>query len=300
MTTVLTPPPSIDDVTRRDLLRGIGALGAGWVLASCGTAAAPRRGGPRATREAVGADGGAVTVPADPQRVVAADQQSLARLLDLGVVPVAAGTTSPGLTGERDFNPALYPLGAGEVQPFLFSEPDYELIAALEPDLVVMLAPSVDGGVAGGVGPYEELAPLAVFDGEGAPLEQLRNAARIVGRERREEEVIAEFEAGLEARAADVAVDSVSVVKPGDESSFITYTAAEEVTGMLARLLGITVVPGPEEADEYGEIELSLEQLSEVADYLTYGGNGGLAHLREELIEMADFLASPAGRAAGR
>lgn len=299
MTTVLTPPPSIDDVTRRDLLRGIGALGAGWVLASCGTAA-PRRGGPGATREAVGADGGVVTVPADPQRVVAADQQSLARLLDLGVVPVAAGTTSPGLTGERDFNPALYPLGAGEVQPLLFSEPDYELIATLEPDLVVMFAPFVDGGVAGGVGPYEELAPLAVFDGEGAPLEQLRNAARIVGRERRAEEVIAEFDAGLEARAADVAVDSVSVVKPGDESSFITYTAAEEVTGMLARLLGITVVPGPEEADEYGEIESSLEQLSEVADYLTYGGNGGLARLREELIEMADFLASPAGRAAGR
>lgn len=39
---VRRPPAAapIDDITRRDLLRGTGALGAGWVLAGCGSKAA--------------------------------------------------------------------------------------------------------------------------------------------------------------------------------------------------------------------------------------------------------------------
>lgn len=89
--------PTIDDVTRRGLLRGAGTLGAGWVLAGCGpdgrqaTAPSPSR-RTRTVQDAFGE----VQVPADPQRLVVLDRrQTMPLLLSLGVVPVAAGTIDP-------------------------------------------------------------------------------------------------------------------------------------------------------------------------------------------------------------
>jgi len=67
----LPAPPPIDDITRRDLLRGVGALSAGWALAGCADdggddAAGTDAGDSRLVEHPLGS----TRIPRRPQRVV--------------------------------------------------------------------------------------------------------------------------------------------------------------------------------------------------------------------------------------
>lgn len=117
MPTLLTPPAtrlltpqrlrphdldrSIDDTTRRDL----------FLLAGCGRTDAPQP--TAAMRQFTDSTGSSVSIPVEPRRVVAADNVTLPRMLDLGLIPIAAGSTGAEFNGGREFNGDLYPLGAG-------------------------------------------------------------------------------------------------------------------------------------------------------------------------------------------
>ena len=116
------------------------------------------------------------------------------------------------------------------------------------------------------------------------------------------------------------------LVRPFGDADIFIYTEREPFTALWLDLLGVTAVPGPEEASEAGTIIVSAERLSvlegealivvdgldrmetkalwpllpaveaghvhSMADYLTYNGGGGLSALREQIVGIAEFLAS--------
>ncbi|MCK9494349.1 MAG: ABC transporter substrate-binding protein [Dehalococcoidia bacterium] len=329
-TSLITAPP--EDATRREFITGVGAAAlAAAFLAACGEDPADDRtatptGTPEATTRVVDHAFGTIEVPVDPQRVIVADNNALPYILELGVVPIAAGSLGPEVFDGRDFHPALYELGAEETVPFSRDEPDYELVASLAPDLIIGSTFSLLNRVAGGVETYEQMAPLAAVDSDLPVFEQIRGYARILGREERAEALIAEFEDSIRSLAADVSVTDISIARAFGESDVFIYTEAEPFTALWLDLLGVTVVPGTENASEAGTIIASAEQLSElqgealividgidrlegnplwpllpavqagkvhsVGDYLTYNGGGGLNALREQIVGIAEFLAT--------
>lgn len=135
MTTALLTPPEITDATRRQLLWGGAALTT-LAVVGCGTPDEPDAAAPR-TRVITSANG-PVWIPLDPQRVVALDPVTTEHLAALGVSAV-------GATVEGFFEPlallqpdAAHVLGAD-------GTPNIELIASLQPDLIVGWPPFVEG-----------------------------------------------------------------------------------------------------------------------------------------------------------
>lgn len=136
---VTTPVPSeVDDITRRDLHKRLGVLGAGWVLAGCGAdgqeAAAPS---PVATTRAFEHSQGTTEIPTRPARIVTiTDQNALLPLLELGVIPVG----SAGLVGDdgtKKFRRTEGFDASGVTFVGSYLEPNVEAIAELRPDLIV-------------------------------------------------------------------------------------------------------------------------------------------------------------------
>lgn len=156
--TLLTPrtirrpgPPSIDDVTRRDLLRGASAallLGAAGCDEPGGEAAAPTAApGVRRIEHALGA----ADVPARLKRVVVIDSFTTLHTALLLDVPVVGATTFDGAEPFASFLPSEETEGIASVG---YLELDLEAIAALEPDLIV-------GSEQFMAEPYDRLAQIA-------------------------------------------------------------------------------------------------------------------------------------------
>lgn len=156
--TLVTPaPPPIEDLNRRDLLRGAGALGAGWVLAGCARTGAP---GTSAATSA-GTDD-ASPAAAGPGRVATLGLEDA--VLALGVTPV-------GVTRTWDGEDPAYLAHLLREVPSVgnFGEPDLEALALSAPDVVLtfpfvadeigaqleqfthvrLVEPPVEGGVEG-------------------------------------------------------------------------------------------------------------------------------------------------------
>ena len=121
-------------------ITGVGAAAlAAAFLAACGeedAAATTPTATPEATTRQVDHYFRTTEIPAAPQRVIVTDNNALPYVLELGVVPIAAGTLEGSFDG-GDFHPSLYPLGVAEATPFARDTPDFELIASLNPDLIV-------------------------------------------------------------------------------------------------------------------------------------------------------------------
>jgi ABC-type Fe3+-hydroxamate transport system substrate-binding protein len=122
------PPPTVDDVTRREFL--IGAAGLLLLPAGCGSGredGGEAPGQTRTVRHALGE----TRIPENPRRMVVLDVVTLEHVLALRMMPVG------------------YPLDGGAPPPYLESmldgvesvgtigEPSLERIAVLEPDLIV-------------------------------------------------------------------------------------------------------------------------------------------------------------------
>src|SRR5262245_19339590 len=106
--------PTIEDLTRRQFMSS--ALAAALLIA-CSDEDKPNV-ATTAARSVKDAYGNSIEVPVAAQRVVAADNGTLPWLLELGVVPVAAGSVGTTPNGGTDFPQALYALGANKVKPF--------------------------------------------------------------------------------------------------------------------------------------------------------------------------------------
>ena len=207
-----------------------------------------------------------MVIPANPQRVVAADSVTLPAMLDLGVVPIAAGAGGSDAETDDSFHPGLYALGADKVQPISRFEPSLEQIAELDPDLIIATDIHV-GLLTDGVDTYGGLAPVVVIDSGGeSSFETLRNIGRVLGQEERAEQLIAETEQAMRARAQKVEVDVISFIAPavGPAEVYVFITAANPFIGFLADLLDFETAPGPEDAMMDGGYALmSFELLAE-------------------------------------
>lgn len=314
----------VEDITRRGLL--VAPLAAALFAACRSDSAEEQAAAPfpttRTVKDAYGSD---VVVPVAPQRVVAADNSTLPWVLELGFIPVASGTIAASFLEGRDFQPALYALGAGEVKPYSRNEPDYELLASLKPDLVIGTTFAFEGQIKDKGEGYRRLAPTVVIDTAAGPLASLRAVAKVLGREDRAEQLIAEFERAIKQAAPRASVKTISVVRFTRGEQVFLYTRKDPIAGLLARLVDVTIVPGSERADDSGLILVSAERLREAAgealivldtpdvsldtnptyrllpsvqakrvheagSYLIFYGNAGLAPLREQLVGVARFI----------
>lgn len=324
----LLEPEVIEDATRRQFITGVGAAAlAAAFLAACGEEDDPTNtptGTPEATTRTVDHAFGTTEIPANPQRVIVTDNNALPYVLELGVTPIAAGTLE-GFFDGQDFHPALSSLGADGIVSFARDTPDYELIAGMNPDLIIGASFPLLNRVEGGTTTYEQMAPVVAVDSDLPVFEQIRGYGRILGREAEAEALIAGFEGSIRDLASDVAVEQISIVRPFGDTDIFIYTEKEPFTALWLDLLGVSVVPGPEEASAGGSIIVSSERIADLqgealivvdgierletnplwpllpavqaghvhsmGDYLTYNGGGGLNALRDQIVGIAEFLA---------
>ncbi|GAB3190663.1 ABC transporter substrate-binding protein [Nesterenkonia suensis] len=244
-------------------------------LAACGESSAaneetPARGEAQAPAETITVDYGEFTgeIPAEPERVVVIEGRAdLEFALTVGYPVIASGFffgRDGALFDELD---ELVPEALDTFDFADSHEPDYEVVASLEPDLIVMRQNAYTGDFYG-LDRLEEIAPiLAVETGVADWQQVLRDQAEILGREDAVEEEIGRY---------TELVDEITA-RSGEELSKLSLawgTALDEpgmfvITNSLgnavAEDLGITL-PHYDPEDEDGHFEISEENLDVVAD----------------------------------
>lgn len=141
------------------------------VLGACADADA---GADVATTRTVYLDGGTVEVPVEPQRVVVLQSFLLPHVLSMGIEPIGVGLDD-GAIDPDDVVPEWLEVELGDdVTVFAEEEPDLELIAALEPDLIVAFREE-DGHAQ-----LRDLAPLAVIDRDAREWRELTDGVAAV------------------------------------------------------------------------------------------------------------------------
>jgi iron complex transport system substrate-binding protein len=154
----LPVPPG---VSRRGFLAGVGGIAALGTLAACGGGDSGGSGVEGPTRQ-IQAANGAVTIPADPQRVACVDFYTTYALLDAGVTPIATAQATVGgvYAPYQQAYDAIPKLG----QP---TSINVEALAAAAPDLVLgTKVPTMQAGLEDRL---REIAPYALFDSGSEP-----------------------------------------------------------------------------------------------------------------------------------
>ncbi|MGY1814546.1 ABC transporter substrate-binding protein [Blastococcus sp. SYSU D00820] len=253
--------------------RTVALLGAGLVLAGCGSAEAGSSASSTATAEtrSVAHAMGTAEIEGTPERVVVLDTGELDAVLALGVTPVGAVRTDvsdelPGFVEAAGVDPAdIENVGT-------IAEPDLEAIAGLEPDLI--LSNTVRHEAI-----YEQLAAIApTVMAENIAVtwkENLLLAGEALGRSDEAEQLLAEHEeraAEVGALFGDPAGTEVSVVRFIDGSSIRLYGAGSFIGTVLADA-GFGRPPVQQVDDFF--VEIGQEQLAQAeGDLVFYSGYG--------------------------
>lgn len=177
--------------------------------------------------------GRTVSIPVSPQRIVSVrEEQFTAPLWELGANLVG----SAGLTDANKNDGKPYPRGAYDLFHLTFensgltwigspNEPDFEAMAALEPDLI--LAPAWQQNL---VEKYSAIAPTIIFDPtKDRALDRYRRIADVAGK-------LDVFNARLDGymRRVDVykAVVADTIGNPGEVSVVVAQASTEEGGGI--------------------------------------------------------------------
>jgi len=275
----------LDDATRREFLAGLAAAG---LLAACGDgtgndeAAGDRDGSyPRTVSHVRGE----LTIPARPERVVCLENDAIADyVFALGVEPVASPAAYDAGGAPNPWTPwpdSVQVLASGQ-------KTNVELIASLEPDLIVLNAARYDDDLGDKL---RGLAPVLPVETFGPWREPLRDVAEALARETEAEAVIADVDAQVSTTADKVrarAGDRTLAVIQAD-GGYFGYGTGEE--GYLYPY-GF-VAPTTFEGVDF--LEISAEQM-EMADahVIAVGGAETQALLAEPLFEQ--LPAARAGR----
>lgn len=203
MAPVLPIADPVVDTTRREFITGVGAVAlAAAFLAACGSEDEPDP-----TAEASGAfpvtiehEFGSTTVEEKPARIVAAGFNEVDFILAFGETPV--GVRDFIGTYPEDTRPwAVDLIGDTELVVIGGTEIEFELVASLDPDLIMAVYAFLDEGA------YTNLsgiAPTVAAPAGGATWkEQTAITGRALGQEARAEEIIRE----VDQRFVDVAED---------------------------------------------------------------------------------------------
>jgi iron complex transport system substrate-binding protein len=246
----------VDDISRRRLLTGAGALGGLGLLAACAGGGDAPLAAPSSTSGrfplTVQHSKGTTEIPGEPQRIVTVGFSDQDPVLAMGYRPV-------GVTDwYGDYPYATWPWAQdelGDAQPAVLNRgaftgtPEYrfEEIAALAPDLIIGLYTTMDDNQ------YQTLSRIAPtvtspagFPEWGAPWEEYtRLAGRALGQPERAEELITGIDAQLAAaRAAHPEFEGRTAVvaerfEPG--SSFAR--SPNDQRSQLITALGFTIPP---------------------------------------------------------
>lgn len=246
--------------TRRALAVTV-TLSAG-LLAACGTAA-----GDQATTPAPGAtisitdsQDRAVQVPVDPATVVALDWGVIRTLSDLGVtvdaVPAPIGTLPDDL--------ATYAAGNEIAQVGTVFEPDYEAIAALEPDLVIVGSRS---GTPEVVAEFEKFAPVVDLTVRAEDQAQIVDATRerveqlgaIFDRQDQAVALMDDVDAGIaEVRSQVEAIPTSAMVVQVSDGTVAAYGPGSRF-GLVFTVFGYEPTAAPLDSDGGHGEEISQE-----------------------------------------
>ncbi|CAN5570739.1 amonabactin ABC transporter substrate-binding protein [soil metagenome] len=225
------------------------------------------------TRSVTDVEGVEIEVPVDPQRVVTLSEPTLDAALALGVTPIGT-ITGRGQSTVPNYLADL----AGEIAILGgVAQPDYEAIARVEPDLILVdgtsinnnpeamtvlgeIAPTVSTGLAGG----DWRANLDVV---ADALNQVEQGQRI------QDDYDASVTAAR-ARLADYDDDTFSVVRwQGGSASLVLE---ELPAGVALSDLGLARPPAQDRRGRGHSEPVSLENLDDIdADYLFFGTLGG-------------------------
>lgn len=250
--------PQVDNATRREFLALLGA--AGLLAAGC---ASDRGVEPEGETRTLEDFFGATAIPANPQRIVAGDDTTMASMLALGVTPIAAAYNYNSLPKHL----ASQTTGVSDIT----SEDGFDLekALALDPDLIIMVA-----GLVGD--PFNEEAywqakaavPSFAYQYGYVYIEDITTNLAEVGRALQKESaadtLIAQFRqraAELRARveAAGLANKPVSTVRLSAEGNYSIRIGSSE--SIAFRALGMSQPEGQRDPEEF-RIDLSLENLT--------------------------------------
>ncbi|MEM8529527.1 MAG: ABC transporter substrate-binding protein [Chloroflexota bacterium] len=292
-------------ITRRRFLIGAGALGIG-VITGCGTeeeSAAPTV-ATEAARRTVEHVYGLVELPVSPQRMVTpyATLMDHALVLDIPLVG-GTGNQNDAQSPFREYQQERYPDRLETLERVQgVSEPNFEQIAALNPDCIMY----VDGGE----DVYEDLSEIAptfvlprTYEAEvdGVTIQRenwkrnLRELAQAFGRQQQAEEFLADYDARAETLG-------VRLAERWGDAAFATLIPLPEVLLVngygqqpdgLALFGDLGLTPAPFVNPERQQLSLELIPQLEAADVLLvslFAREGSLERDRER---VAPVLESP-------
>jgi iron complex transport system substrate-binding protein len=312
--TLLEPALShiFDDISRRRLLTGAGALGGLGLLAGCaGGGGAPEAAPPATGRFPLSVEHsrGTTEIPREPQRIVTVGFSDQDPVLALGHRPI-------GVTDWYGDHPyATWPWAQdelGDAQPAVLNRgaftgtPDYrfEEIAALTPDLIIGLYTGMDDGqyrTLSRIAPT--VAPPAGYAEWGAPWQEYtRLAGRAFGRSERAEELIAGIDAGLAAaRSANPQFEGRTAVVAERLQPGLTFVRSpHDQRSQLLSALGFTIPPEIGElAGDLDGAEISDERMSLLDRDVLLWNTGFSPDVRPE-IESSPLYSQLAVVQAGR
>lgn len=246
------------------------AVVAALMLTGCNSAAEPSG----ATRTVTDAWGEEITVPEDPQRVVALSEPTLdaALALDVDLVGTVTGrgqSTAPGYL--LDLAEGIDLLGG-------IAQPNFEAIADAKPDLILLDGTSINNNDAA-VETLERIAPVVSTGHAGGDWrENLRITADALNLVDEGEQVIADYEARVAEVGAELsgyADDTFSIVRwQGGAPSLIL---SELPAGVALTDLGLQRPEVQQAMEGRGHsYPVSIENLGDIdADHIFFGTLGG-------------------------
>ncbi len=302
---ILLPPEIMDDLTRRDFLKGSAGI---LVLGAAGCGGDGGDGTSGATRTFTDNRGVEVEVPDRAERIVAVhDGNAGLPTLSLGLSLVGMVTR----TGE--FNPSItefYDLEGVEPVGEVY-EPNLETIATLDPDLIVGEAfegeATFDPGV---VEALEEIAPTVFMDTFRPVGEVMDDFARLydvrgeLDEQRADyEERLRTFRDGLDVNPEEVTVSFMQFQAEGD---VVTFGVSVRPLQNILTEVGFRWPEMVEQAEPDAFIEVSQERISELDgdvifwEALGTGNEGRASEARLEELEAEPLFQRLSAVEAGR
>lgn len=263
--------------TRRQFIAGVGAAAlAAAFLAACGEdedpEASPTSTSMTSTATPTGTPGtrivshslGESEVPAEPKRVVALGEEwMLSDLLSLGIQPLASSASGPEVSFLGGVT-SLYDVG--EVEALSNSEPDFERITALEPDLIIT-STVVAENLGDGLGLLQEIAPVVAVPVAGPDFRaDYRTFAAVFGKEATAEERLADYDSAVAEAKADIPEGvTTSVASIFDPNYIRVYVAPGSTLVDVLVDLGVALDPDEEALPatlSAGRSEITGEQVN--------------------------------------